>query len=119
MKTFFNKVGRFFKQVTAFLPTPLPKGMTAFDSWATEVLSLVGEGIPDNDSTRWALAASVINLPSTTDSKPKMFFVRTIRAAAAKQVAAEVFQTLKLKQKAEMEATMKKDASNAGPQVQQ
>jgi hypothetical protein len=92
----------FFKRLINHWPTKLPQGFPQFEEWATDILSAYN--MPDNDSTRFALAVCILHLPSTAAFKPKAFFGHTLIKGAASQVAGAMMQDLKNKQKAEQEA---------------
>lgn len=93
-----NKLVKYLNQVLGLFPSPLPVGMTAFQSWMNSIIQ--SYDIPDNDSSRFALATMILHLSSTTSSKPKIHFARSMRKAMANQVAAAVMQDLKDKQAA-------------------
>lgn len=84
--------------VLSYLPRRLPQGMAEFSHFAEEVIRLAG--LPDNDSTRFAVAVQIMHLGPTESNKPKRYFVRTLQKGAAAQVAGCVMQDLKDKQKA-------------------
>lgn len=89
---------RFIKKILAFIPTPLPVGLTAFDAWVTDLLDLYQ--FPDLPSYRQAIATMVLHLGSLTSSKSRHFFARTIKASMSKQVAYEALQQSRAKAEA-------------------
>lgn len=93
------------QRLLAHIPTKLPQGVSEFDSWAKSIIALYE--MPDNDSIRFALAVTILHLPSTAAYKAKAFFGHTLIKGAASQVAGGVMQDLKDKQKAEQEAAAK------------
>jgi hypothetical protein len=88
---------RLLARLLAYFPTKLPVGLTAFHAWADSIIDITGE-FADRDSMKWAIASNLIHLPTTTDRKSKEYFARTLRKAAANQVASQVFQDIKQKQ---------------------
>lgn len=99
MTKFLNKCKLYFKKFLYLFPSPLPIGLTEFDNWAKDVLTTYGW--PDNDSFRFALASMIINQGPAKCSRSKYYFSKVVHAAASKQVAGDVFYSLKMKQKAE------------------
>lgn len=105
-------LGYFIQYITSFFPTSLPIGMTAFDQWATSIIKL--SSLPDNDSTRFGLAASILHLDSTQDRKAKRFFVKLMNKGAANQIASGVMQELKEKQQRLAKEEAEKVATSNG-----
>lgn len=100
----------------SYFPRRLPVGMTAHKAWAARIISLTGK-LADEDSLRWALANQLIHLSPQTSTKPDQYFIRSLRKAAANQVASQVFQDIKMaqelkKQREETEAAHLKVASD-------
>lgn len=102
MNEIFQRVGKFFQRLLARFPTAVPMGVSDFNDWADSIINLYG--FPNNDSVRFALATIIMHLGPTAAYKSKHYFAVTIKAAAAKQVAGQVFQDLKAKQQAKQEA---------------
>jgi antirestriction protein ArdC len=91
-------------RVLSYFPTKLPVGLTEFNTWADSIIDLSGQ-FADVDSMKYAIASTLIHLPSTKAYVPKDYFVRTMRKAAANQVASQVFMDIKLKQQKAAEET--------------
>jgi hypothetical protein len=94
------------KVLMSFLPSPLPVGMTEFDTWAQSIRDIAGPGLENvpQDQFRWVLASAVQHLKHTESSVPKRYFVNVIRKGAASQIAGQVFMEVKVAQeKAEAE----------------
>lgn len=85
------------KLILSYLPSKLPVGVTEFNAFADSIIELTGP-FADPDSMKWAIANNIIHLPATTSHKAKQYFVRSLRKAAANQVASFIFQDIKLKQ---------------------
>jgi hypothetical protein len=85
------------KRLLSYLPSPLPVGLSEFHAWADDIVELSGK-FADEDSLKFAISNNLIHLPHTVAYKPKQYFVRTLRKAAANQVASQVFQDIKQKQ---------------------
>jgi len=108
----FSKVKRFFSLLLSLIPTPLPLGMAEFDAWAEDVIALGAFPITDKDSIKFAMATMIMHLGPQSAFKPKFYFVLSVRAGAAKQIAAGKFQEIKAKQQAEATAQAQQVASN-------
>lgn len=91
----FGSISKGLKRVWAFLPSPLPIGMTDFNVWASSILVLYG--FPDNDSTRGALAIMITQLKPTAAWKSKRYFGLSVHVAAAKEVAGNFYYEHKKK----------------------
>lgn len=90
------------KRLLSYCPTPLPVGLTEFNTWADSIIELGGQ-YADQDSLRFAIASMVIHLPAGTGGISKNHFVKGLRKSAANQVASQVFQDIKAKQQALLE----------------
>lgn len=103
------------RKLLAFLPCKLPQGIQEFESWSNDILDLYD--MPNNDSTKFALAVAVMHLDATSAYKPKHYFGKILLKGAATQVVHAVMQDLKEKQaakaKAEQEAAAAKAAEEA------
>jgi hypothetical protein len=104
-----TKVKKAARRIRALFPSPLPKGMVEFDTWAAEIIDIYG--VPNNDSFRFSLAVQVMHLDATTAYKSKEFFGRSLYKAMSNQICANIIQELKEKQKA-AEAAAKTAASD-------
>lgn len=93
----------FLKKLLALIPTRLPQGLSEFESWSNEIISLYGS--PNNDSVKFSLAVMILHLDSTTSHKPKAYFGRALRKAASNQVVSQVINDLKDKQAKALEAS--------------
>lgn len=105
---------KFWNYILSYFPTALPTGMTEFEEWQESILSM--SKVPDNDSTRFATAVMVLHLDSTTDRKPKRYFVKALNKSAANELANAVAMGLKEKQKAAHEAKIAADVAAAREQ---
>lgn len=85
--------------------------MTEFESWAASIVELSGE-FADVDSMKFAIASQIMHLGAQRSSVPKNFFVRSLRKAAANQVASQVFQDIKTKQQEAAKASAVDTANN-------
>ncbi len=81
---------------------PLPIGLTEFDAWAAKIIAAAG--IPDNDSTRFALSTMVLYVDQGTDRVPAEHFITRLRKGASNETVSQVMHDLKEKQKAAEEA---------------
>lgn len=94
------------RYLLSLFPTKLPIGQQEFNDWAVSIRSLVGPGfeqVPD-DVFNFVLSNNIIHLGPQADRVPKNYFVKAIRKGAANQVASQVFQDVKARQKAAEDA---------------
>lgn len=98
--------------ILSYLPTPLPVGMVEFKEWSDGILSL--SKVPDNDSTRFAVAVMIMHLNPDVDHVSKRNMIRRLNKSAANEVANAVCLQLKEKQKQALaeEALRKAEATN-------
>lgn len=101
-----------FLLIKSYFPTKLPVGMTEFATWSDDVITLVGP-IADALSLRFALATQIMHADSSNSALPMQYFIKRLRKTAANQVAAQVFQDVKLAQKKAAEEA----AKNQTPEV--
>jgi len=122
MKVLISKLKRLARRLKALFPSLLPQGVSDFDSWANDILDIYQ--MPNNDSTKFALAVMITHLPPTQAYKPKHYFGMTLLKGASTQIAFAVMDTVKNKQKQLAEELKKKEAlevtaqqgtSDAGP----
>lgn len=104
------------KKTLSYIPTPLPIGMTEFDTWANSILDLSGR-FADDDSLKFALASMIIHLGPQRSAVPKNYFVRSLKKGAANQVASQIFQDIKSKQQAALEAAKAAEVTAATTEV--
>lgn len=97
-----KKLKQFIKKFKSLFPSPLPSGMTEFESYATEILELAGA--PHNDSTVHAVAVMIMHLGPLESSPPKNKIVRQIRKGMANEVAQQVFVNMQEKHRAKVKA---------------
>ncbi len=90
----------------------LPTGLTEFEELITSLQTEFDLPTKIRDDVRFVVATNILNSPEGTDAIAKEHFVKLIHAAAAKQVAAEVFHDIKLKQK-EAEQKRREEAALA------
>lgn len=106
IKSYYIKLIKFLSRpfivASSYLPTPLPLGMAEFDVWAGEVISLTK--LPDNASTRFALASCIPHQSGERYRTPKAKFATLLQKAASNQIALGYMQEAKAKQIADLEA---------------
>ena len=109
---------KLLKLVSLYLPSKLPMGVSDFNNWADSIIE--ASGLPNNDSMKGALAATIMHLDATSAFKPKIHFVKVLIKGAASQVAHSIFQELKNKQQEEIkqqalqqQAAAKSSSSNS------
>ncbi len=103
---------RLTKRILSYVPTSLPVGMTEFLGWADDIIELIGPGFEQvsKDEFLFVLATSITHMGPQASRKSKQHFIRTLRAAAAKQIAGGVFQDVKKRQEAARQAAQLKQA---------
>lgn len=126
VKEIFKQIKKPFKKTVNFLPTPLPKGLTAFHAWCDDIIATYD--LPDNRTLRWTLAVQIIHLGATESLKPKRFFGKSCHKAMSNEIASYVMKDLKeqqdqqmkaeeeVKSKAKLEATKALEAAPSEPQ---
>lgn len=85
---------RVLLQLKSYFPTKLPVGLTAFNQWSEDIITLSGP-MADKDSMRFAIASILIHADSGIGALPMQYFVKRLRKSAANQVASQVFQEIK------------------------
>lgn len=89
------------KQFLGLFPSKIPVGVTEFNSWADSFSDVYTLPTQDQDSLRFTLASIIMHLGPQAAYKPKVYFLLTLKAAAAKQVAGQVFYDIKTKHQAQ------------------
>jgi hypothetical protein len=102
MNKYLEKVYKVFRKIYFFFPTPLPRGMAEFESWAKDIIDTYS--LPDNDSVRFAFATQILHSDSSQAFKPKRYFVLQTLKGMSNQIACGVMQDLKEKQAAQAAA---------------
>lgn len=92
-------------RLLARLPSRLPQGRADFNAWAKSIIYMAEA--PDNDSTRFAVAAMIMHGSGTSGYKSKWFFVRQLIKASANEVAHAVLTELKAKQQESLKSEQK------------
>lgn len=123
MNTIVLKLKKVLRLLVALIPTPIPVGVSNFESWAEQISEM--SGLPKDPSHIFVLAAMVTNLKKDTSYYiPKLFFVLMLKNAAARQIAGHVMYESKRKQKEADEAIKKASVektlleATGGPQQQ-
>ncbi len=106
-------LSKLIKRLLSYLPTPLPVGVSQFESFADSIIELSGP-YADVDSMRFAIASMIIHADHKNAALPKNYFVTRLRKSAANQIASQVFQDIKTRQeltlKTKAEETALKEA---------
>lgn len=102
----------FIKRILSRFPTPLPVGMSQFETWTSEIIELSGE-YANRSSMQFALASMVQHADSKYGSLPKNYFVVRLRKVAANQVASQVFLNIKEQQAAAQAAQQAKPVEDS------
>jgi hypothetical protein len=85
------------KRLRSYFSSPLALGMTDYAEWSDSVAELIGP-IADKDSLQFCIASEVIRLGPDVTASPKNYFVKRVKAGAAKQIAGAVFTEIKTRQ---------------------
>lgn len=88
------------QKARSLLPETLPQGQTEFDAWLDSIQSLYILPTQERSDLIQVFASIIINLGPLQDKKSKYYFVKSIRTAAAKQVAGNRFYELQMAKKA-------------------
>lgn len=97
MKTLLNKINRLFNQLLGFFPSPIPVGITEFNAWIDSFFNTYDLPTKDRDSVAFTVATMIIHSGPTNAYKSKFSFLLALRASAAKQIASQTFQDIKLR----------------------
>lgn len=112
-----SKLKKLIAYLMSYLPTKLPLGLIDFDDYFQAIRGLADSrlsNVPDDD-IRFVVASTITHQGPTGDRMPKQKMVRILHAAAAKQVAAQIFQDVKQRQRAQQEADAKAQAEKDQP----
>lgn len=104
MNNILTKIKKFLAQLAGYFPTALPQGMEEFQTWKESIVSTYALPTRLDSDIVFVLSTEIMRLGPQKSRCPKVYFVRAIRAVAAKQVAAACFQQVK---QASMEAQAK------------
>lgn len=104
MNTLLSKIKKSYRFVRGLFPSALPVGMTGFEAWADSIQETYKLPTEDKDTVRFALASMIMHLGPQDATKSKYFFVLSLRAGAAKQIAGAYFYEIKQKQQAASKA---------------
>lgn len=113
MNNLLNKTKVFFQKLRARFPSQVPQGVEEFQTWSSSIIYLYG--FPDNDSVRFALATMIMHSGPSAAYVPKHYWATMIKAGAAKQVASQVFQDIKVRQQAAQLAAAQPAEATATP----
>lgn len=92
------------KLIQSYLPSQLPQTGIAMETWMTEVLQLAK--LPDNDSFRQAASTAIMQLTETTNTKSKHYFVRVLRKRVSNQLAYQIIDDIRNKEKIAREQSL-------------
>lgn len=93
----------FFKRILSNFPTKIPNGMTAYNDWLQSIIELVDFEV-DTDSIQWVISNEVMRLPTTSNKKPKAYFLKVLSKYASNQLAANTVNRLKAEQDAKQKS---------------
>lgn len=103
----------FTKRILSYFPTKLPLGAVEYQEFLNDIRALLDSrlnAVPDDDIS-FVVAANITHGSNTADRIAKQKVVRIINAAAAKQVAGQVFQEIKQRQAARQAAQLEQAAA--------
>lgn len=97
MKQLLQKLLLPLRVLMSKLPSKLPVGMAEFHEWSDSIIDLSGK-FADEVSMKFALSSMIVHLKPDQGYVSKDFFVKSLRKAAANQVASQFFQDIKQRQ---------------------
>jgi len=100
-QTLLDLFRRLKSVLMSYLPTHLPMGMSEFYEWSDSMIKIANFPTNSRDDINYVLATLILHLGPTASHKPKQYFIRAIKAGAAKQIASGVFQEIKVRQSEE------------------
>lgn len=103
-------MNRTIRRLLARIPTKLPQGVTEFNAWSDDILDIYQ--LPNNDSTKFAIAVAVLHLKATDAFVPKSYFGNILLKGAASQIAQSIMVECKDRQAAKAAEEAKAQASN-------
>lgn len=115
LQNVISKVKKAFRQIKGLFPSALPQGRTQFDAWVSDIVNTYDLPTQDSDSISYTFATMIMHLGPQGARKAKYYFVLSMRAAAAKQLAGSIFQEIKIRQ--QQLADQRKAAEATAPQV--
>lgn len=101
---------RFGGLLLSLLPTPVPTGMTEFDTWSQSIIDTF-QFKADDESVRFTLATMIMHQGPLSAYVPKLKFALMMKATMAKQIAAAQFQQIKQRQNDAEAARKAKEAT--------
>lgn len=107
-----KSIVRAFNRLLGRFKSKVPTGVLEFNDWAQSIIDNYDLPTSDLDSVRYTLATIIMHSKAQDAYMPKQYFVLTLRAAAAKQIAGHVFTEIKQKQK-EAELAAQNEANKA------
>ena len=78
------------------IPTRLPQGVSEFTEWSNDILNTYG--MPNNDSTHFALATAVMHAKNGQGYFSKHYFANVLIKGAANQIAHHIMLECKERQ---------------------
>jgi len=94
---------RLYNRLRGFFPSPVPKGLTEFETWSARIRDTYNPP-GDDRSIRFVLSAMLMRLDPTEAYKADWYFAKSLYRSAAAQVGVYVQETIKNTQRAEFEA---------------
>jgi hypothetical protein len=86
--------------------------MTSYNAWSDSVVELIGP-IASKDSLEFSIASEVLRVGPHVNFISKNYFVKRVRAGAAKQIAGAKFMEIKENQQAAFAAQQAKSLPQA------
>jgi hypothetical protein len=98
------RLKKLWSQFKGLFPTALPTGMTEFENWFKSFVETYDLPTKDENTLKFVISSIIVRFNDQTAYKSKFYFYLTIKSGAAKQIAGEVFYTIKEAQKKDAEA---------------
>lgn len=99
-----NTIKKYLTRLLGFFPRTLPGGTTEFEALVTRLMSSWNLPTTSDRDVKFALTTTIMHLGPQDSSRSDYYFVKTIRAGAAKQVAGAKFHEIKSAHTAEVNA---------------
>ncbi len=113
MSMFLAKVKRIVNQIKGLIPSTLPQGTREFEAWLKSLRSTYDLPTSDVDSIKNAVCTMIMHFGPTEARKAPYYFVKALRAGAAKQIAYDQFQAVHAKKAAQQKAAQDKAKQEA------
>lgn len=99
-------IKRLFTRFLGLFPSAVPVGLTEFHAWSDSIIATAGLDTVPAEDQKFVIASLLLHLGPAEAYKPREYFVRSLRKAAASQIASQVFSDIKRAQEERMKAAI-------------